>query len=382
MEPAASYTTFMRLTLNIEFLNLKAINQQYQEQIHTAINEVLNSGWYILGKQVDSFEKKYAAFCKTKHAIGVASGLDALMLNLKAWVELGYLSDGDEVLIPANTYIATALAVSNAGLKPKLIDPDASTMNLTVEGLKGAISKKTKAIIAVHLTGRMAPMPEIMDFAAQHGLLVLEDAAQAHGAMIDNTPAGSWGDAAGFSFYPGKNIGAIGDGGIITTNDDELAKTLLMLRNYGCQEKYVHKIKGYNSRLDELQAAILKIKLKDYDEQLRQRRRVAEFYQNHIKNPLVTLPLNDITEEHVWHLYVIRIKQRDALQSYLSEKGIQTLIHYKKALAEQTAYRASFAQQDYPIAKQLSEEILSLPMSPILSTEELQYICNAVNTFR
>ncbi|MEG1523367.1 MAG: DegT/DnrJ/EryC1/StrS family aminotransferase, partial [Bacteroidales bacterium] len=275
----------------------------------------------------------------TTHAIGVANGLDALTLTLKAWLELGRVRPNDEVIVPANTYIASILAISEAGLKPILVEPNESSYNLSIENIKSQITPKTRIILPVHLYGLISPMDEIMSFSRDNNFLVLEDSAQAHGASINSKKAGSWGDAAGFSFYPGKNLGALGDAGAITTNDTELAETVSYLRNYGSRVKYKHEFKGVNSRLDEIQAAFLNVKLKYLDEDTRIRRSIANRYINEINNELIILPKITYEEYHVWHLFVIRVKNRDALQRYLSHNNIQTVIHYPTPPHRQQAYK-------------------------------------------
>lgn len=299
----------------INFLDLKKINSQYREELISACTRVIDSGWYINGNELNEFENNFAKYCGTKHAIGVANGLDALILTLRAWKELGKLQDGDEVIVPANTYIASILAISANNLKPVLVEPDINTYNLNPKLIEEKITSKTKVILAVHLYGQLADMPNICQLAKKHNLLILEDSAQAHGAEIEGKRAGNWGDASGFSFYPGKNLGALGDGGAITTNDDELAEVLNALRNYGSHEKYVNKYKGVNSRLDEIQAACLNVKLKHLDDTINSRRTIAQAYQTNLGNiDSLTLPkIKDIPSNlsHVWHLYVIRTEQRE-----------------------------------------------------------------------
>ncbi|MGL4915237.1 MAG: DegT/DnrJ/EryC1/StrS family aminotransferase, partial [Aeromonas allosaccharophila] len=274
----------------INFLDLKAINNQYQQELKDACSRVIDSGWYIMGNELSQFETEFATYCGTKHAIGVANGLDALILTLRAWKELGKLQAGDEVIVQANTYIASILAITENDLIPVLVEPNQSTYNLDGATITAAITSKTKAILPVHLYGQSSPMPEIMAIAKQHNLLVLEDCAQAHGAEINGLRAGNWGDAAGFSFYPGKNLGALGDAGAITTNDDELAQTLKALRNYGSHKKYENLYQGVNSRLDEIQAAMLRVKLPYLEAETIRRQQISQAYRSGITNPLVTLP--------------------------------------------------------------------------------------------
>ena len=363
----------------IPFLDLKAINAQYRDELITACTRVIDSGWYINGNELEQFELDFASYCGTKHAIGVANGLDALTLTLRAWKELGKLQDGEEVIVPSNTYIASILAISANNLKPVLIEPDITTYNICPDKIQAAITHKTKAILPVHLYGRLADMPAITDIAKRHNLLVLEDSAQAHGANIDGKKAGSWGDASGFSFYPGKNLGALGDAGAVTTNDDELANILRALRNYGSHEKYKNLFQGVNSRLDEVQAAMLKAKLRHLDKEITHRRKVAAAYIEGIDNPAMILPSQQ-NKNHVWHVFVIRCEQRDALQNYLAENGVQTLIHYPIPPHRQQAYE-EWNNLSYPISEKIHKEVLSLPISPVLKLESIIKIVELCNKF-
>lgn len=364
----------------INFLDLKKINQQYQQELMEACTRVIESGWYLLGKELGSFEEAFAEYCGTKHAIGVANGLDALILTLRAWKELGKLQDGDEIIVPANTYIASILAITENNLTPILVEPNPSTYNLDVENTKLAITKKTKAILAVHLYGQLSPMQEICDIAQQHDLLVLEDSAQAHGAQLNGRKAGNWGNASAFSFYPGKNLGALGDAGAVTTNDDELADTIKALRNYGSNEKYKNIYKGTNSRLDEIQAAILAVKLRYLDKEIQYRQDVAKKYVKGITNPNIILPKVDNPTSHVWHLFVIRCKERDRLKEYLYQNGIETLIHYPIPPHKQICYR-DWNTISLPLTEQIHQEVLSLPISPVLTDQEIQIVIEKVNEF-
>lgn len=363
----------------IPFLDLKAINSQYRDELITACTRVIDSGWYINGNELEQFELDFASYCGTKHAIGVANGLDALTLTLRAWKELGKLQDGDEVIVPSNTYIASILAINANNLIPILVEPDITTYNICPDKIQAAITHKTKAILPVHLYGRLADMPAITDIAKRHNLLVLEDSAQAHGANIDGKKAGSWGDASGFSFYPGKNLGALGDAGAITTNDDELANILRALRNYGSHEKYKNLFQGVNSRLDEVQAAMLKAKLRHLDKEITHRRKVAAAYIEGIDNPAMILPSQQ-NKNHVWHVFVIRCEQRDALQNYLAENGVQTLIHYPIPPHRQQAYE-EWNNLSYPISEKIHKEVLSLPISPVLKLESIIKIVELCNKF-
>lgn len=364
----------------INFLDLRKINTQYQQDLKAACARVIDSGWYLLGDELSSFESDFAAFCSTKHAIGVANGLDALTLVLRAWKEAGRLKNGDEVIVPANTYIASILAVTANQLTPVLVEPDPYTYNLTAGNLKSALSSKTKAVLPVHLYGQLAEIKEITDFAAQHGLLVLEDCAQAHGAHFNGKKAGSWGHAGAFSFYPGKNLGALGDAGAITTDDDQLAEILRALRNYGSYEKYKNTYCGMNSRLDEIQAAMLSVKLKYLQQEIDMRKHIATKYTANIRHPDIVLPFVQAESAHVWHLFVVRSKRRDELQIYLKEKGIQTLIHYPIPPHQQECY-PQWQKLQLPITESIHKEVLSLPISPIMTEVEVEAVIASCNMF-
>ncbi|RZG76957.1 DegT/DnrJ/EryC1/StrS family aminotransferase [Acinetobacter sp. WCHAc060025] len=369
----------------IPFLDLKNINSQYRDDLVNACARVIDSGWYIGGKELEQFEKNFAEYCGVKFAIGVANGLDALILTLRAWKEFGKLKDGDEVIVPSNTYIASILAITANNLTPVLVEPDIYTYNIDSSKIEEAITDKTKVILPVHLYGQLAQMPEILKIAQSHNLLVLEDSAQSHGAEILGRKAGNWGDASGFSFYPGKNLGALGDAGVITTNDDELANMLKALRNYGSHEKYKNLVSGVNSRLDEIQAAMLDVKLNFLDGETEHRRKIASLYLTKINNPLIQLPLNETNvnnkKQHVWHLFVIRTKYREALQKYLAENGIQTLIHYPIPPHKQQAYK-EWNNLNFPISEQIHEEVISLPIGPTLSLEDATKVAQLCNEFK
>ncbi|GEM76054.1 DegT/DnrJ/EryC1/StrS family aminotransferase [Vibrio sagamiensis] len=365
----------------IPFLDLKSINQQYQKELKEACARVIDSGWYIMGNELTKFEAEFAAYCGTKYAVGVANGLDALTLVLRAWKELGKLLEGDEVIVPANTYIASILAITENNLVPVLVEPDIDTYNLTKEGIEAAISPRTKAVLPVHLYGLISPMPEIMQIAKEHDLLVLEDCAQAHGALIHSKKAGNWGDAAGFSFYPGKNLGALGDAGAITTNDDELAQTLRALRNYGSHKKYENLYQGVNSRLDEIQAAMLRVKLHHLDAETLRRQEIAKRYRAEINNSLVILPKVENEAEHVWHLFVVRCEQREALQNWLSQNDVQTLIHYPIPPHKQMAY-SELNDLLNPVTEMIHQQIISLPMDPTMDNEAVTKVIQLVNEFK
>ncbi len=362
----------------VDFLSLKKINNCYERELKEACSRVIDSGWYIMGTELINFEKEYANWCGVKHAIGVANGLDALILVLRAWKEMGKLKEGDEVIVPANTYIASILAITQNDLTPILVEPDPSTFNLSVEGVRKAITDKTKAILPVHLYGRISPMKGIMEIAAENDLLVLEDCAQSHGATIDGQKCGSWGHAAGFSFYPGKNLGALGDAGAITTNDDALAQVLLALRNYGSHVKYQNKYKGINSRLDEIQAAMLSVKLKYLDEETSRRRDIARKYLTSINHPDITLPHIDDEQAHVWHLFVIKTNHRQSLKDHLDKNNVQTLIHYPIPPHQQAAYE-ELKHLSLPISESLHNSVLSIPMDPTLTEADIAHVINTIN---
>jgi dTDP-4-amino-4,6-dideoxygalactose transaminase len=362
----------------IPFLDLKAINQQYRDELVEAATRVIDSGWYIQGEEVEAFEREFADYCGTQHCIGVANGLDALTLSLRAWKELGKLKEGDEVIVPANTYIASVLAITENRLKPVLVEPDEATFNLCPKKTAAAITPDTKAILAVHLYGQIAPMKEIMALANAHNLLVLEDAAQAHGASIEGKKAGSWGDAAGFSFYPGKNLGALGDGGAVTTDDEDLAKTIRALGNYGSYKKYENRYQGLNSRLDEIQASMLRVKLKYLGNEIETRRSIANYYVNNISNPKIKTPSMPAEESHVWHLFVVRSKCRDELVNHLRESQVQTSIHYPKPPHMQTAY-PEFSKLDFSLTESVHDTVLSLPIGALITNEMAEIIADACN---
>ncbi|RVU41295.1 DegT/DnrJ/EryC1/StrS family aminotransferase [Rheinheimera riviphila] len=364
----------------IPFLDLKDINAQYSQQLKDACGRVIDSGWYIMGNELKQFESEFAQYCGVKHAIGVANGLDALILVLRAWKELKLLADGDEVIVPANTYIASVLAITANNLVPVLVEPDAGTFNLTLATVEAAITAKTRVILPVHLYGQLAPMPELMALAKRHGLLVLEDSAQSHGAAIEGQKAGSFADAAAFSFYPGKNFGALGDAGAVTTNDDQLADCVKALRNYGSHQKYLNLYTGVNSRLDEIQAAMLRVKLQYLPDETKIRQSVATQYLAKMRNNAVILPQVVVPEGHVWHLFVVRCLQRERLQQHLADAGVQTLIHYPVAPHQQPAYQGQF-QYSLPITELLHQQVLSLPIGPTLTQDQIDQVIAAINSF-
>jgi dTDP-4-amino-4,6-dideoxygalactose transaminase len=364
----------------VDFLCLKDINAQYQSELKQACARVIDSGWYIDGKELGAFEKEFSDWCGVKYSIGVGNGLDALRLVLRAWLEMGKLRPGDEVIVQGNTYIASVLAITDNGLVPVFVEPSVGTFNLEIEAIKAAMTSKTKAIMPVHLYGQLSPMQQICEWAAEQDILVLEDCAQAHGATQQNKAAGSWGHAGAFSFYPGKVIGALGDAGAITTNDSDLADALRALRNYGSKERYLHDFKGFNSRMDEIQAAMLSVKLKHLYDEIEVRRGIADKYIKGITNPFVSVPSCADSAAHVWHLFVVKADSRDRLQAHLRERGIQSLVHYPVPVHKQKAY-SEYAGLALPITENLSETILSLPMSPTLLEREVDKVIDAINEF-
>ena len=372
--------------MKVPFLSLHDVTAKYKDEIHEAALRVIDSGWYLQGKENESFERNYADYIGTKYCIGCANGLDALIWIYRAYIELGVMQPGDEVIVPANTYIASILAITENGLTPVLIEPNPDTLEIDDSKIEAAITSRTKSILLVHLYGRLAMTEKIADLCKKHDLKLVEDNAQAHGCKYNGKSTGSIGDAAGHSFYPGKNLGALGDGGAVTTNDENLAKAIRALANYGSQKKYVFKYSGRNSRLDEIQAAILDVKLKHLDEDIRLRQQVADFYYEHISNPLVTLPKRLPHDENVYHLFPILVKngKRDALNDYLAENGVGTVIHYPIAPHKQECYANeswNTPQQNLPITESLADEELSLPMSPCLTQEQVEYVVEKINGF-
>lgn len=364
--------------IGIPFLNLESINNTYRDALEAAFRRVLDSGWFIMGRELESFEAEFAAYCGTRHCIGVGNGLEALHLILRA-MEIGA---GDEVIVPANTYIATWLAVSYAGAVPVPVEPDPTTFNIDPALIEAAITPRTRAIMVVHLYGQTADMDSINAIARAHGLKVIEDAAQAHGARCRGRRSGTLADAAGFSFYPGKNLGALGDGGAVITDDNALAERIRVLRNYGSQVKYHNEVKGYNSRLDELQAAFLREKLKGLDGENEHRRRLAALYSDLLKDSSLVLPVAPEWSEPVWHLYVVRSRQRDALQRFLAAKGIGTMIHYPIPPHLQPAYsEMGFAAGCFPVSEAIHNEVLSLPMGPHLNEDNVRAVCDAIGSY-
>ncbi len=364
--------------MNIPFVSFEAMHKEIEYEMLNKFKEVYNRNWFIQGDEVRKFEEEFAEFCDAKYCIGCGNGLDALYLILK-----GYdIGAGDEVIVPSNTFIATALAVTYAGAKPVLVEPDLDTYNINADQIEKAITDKTKAMIAVHLYGQSADMVQVNLIAKRYGLKVIEDAAQSHGALYKGKKTGSLGDAAGFSFYPGKNLGALGDGGAVVTNDKELTEKIRSLANYGSNKKYHHIYKGTNSRLDEVQAAFLRIKLKKLEQWNESRRRISQKYLDGINNFLIIKPLELEYVKHVWHLFVVRTKKRDEIQSYLKSKGIDTLIHYPIPIHLQDAYRdLGFEEGSFPLAEEISKEALSLPIWYGMKDQEIDYVIETINSF-
>jgi dTDP-4-amino-4,6-dideoxygalactose transaminase len=364
--------------MNIPFLNMELMHSEIENEMASKFLEVYRSNWFVLGKQVEEFEKEFAEYCGVKYCIGVGNGLDALTLILK-----GYgIGEGDEVIIPSNTYIASALAVSYAGAKPVFVEPIANTYNIDPKLIEKSITNNTKAIMAVHLYGQAAHMNPINEIAKRYGLKVIEDSAQAQGTTYNGMKTGSLGDASGCSLYPGKNLGALGDAGVITTNDKDLADKIKILRNYGSEKKYHNLYKGMNSRLDELQAGLLRIKLQHIDKWNNDRRRIANRYMKGITNSKLVLPHVPEYTDSNWHIFIVRSEERDRLQQYLSNNGIATLIHYPIPMHLQPAYsELGFTKGDYPIAEEIADKVLSLPMWYGMKDEEIDYVIEKLNNW-
>lgn len=365
----------------ISFLDLKKINEPYKKVFQEKMEVVLDNGWYILGKEVKAFEASFADYCGVKYCIGVGNGLDALTLIFKAYIQLGKLQKGDEVIVPANTYIASILAILQADLVPVLVEPKLETYNIDPDLIQEKITSKTKAILVVHLYGQLAEMDAINEIATRNNLFIVEDAAQSHGAVSNELSAMSdQNSAVAYSFYPGKNLGALGDGGAIITNDSELAKILFSLRNYGSETKYYNDFVGVNSRLDELQAGFLNVKLPNLDAENVQRRTIAKKYLAEIKNEKIILPFWNFSENHVFHLFVIRTQKRNDLQAYLLENDIQTMIHYPVPPHKQKAF-PQWNNLSFPITEKIHNEVLSLPISPVLTDLEVSFIIEIINKY-
>ncbi len=366
--------------MDVPFLDLRAVNARYADELKAAAARVIDAGWYVLGQELAAFEEEFASYCGAAHAVGVGNGLDALSLILRGYRELGVLREGDEIIVPANTFIATFLAISQNHLVLVPVEPDPVTFNMDTASVEKAIGPRTRAIMAVHLYGQLADMAALQTLAHRYGLLLIEDAAQAHGATVQGRRAGAFGDAAAFSFFPTKNLGALGDGGAVVTSDTRLAERIRALRNYGSEGKYHHLYQGVNSRLDELQAALLRVKLGYLDEEIALRRAVARRYLQGIDNPLIVLPTVVSDEQHVWHLFVVRSPQRDALQAHLLRHGIHTQIHYPVPPHRQPAY-ATLGDACLPVSERLHAEVLSLPMGPALDTASVERVIAACQSF-
>ena len=362
----------------IKFLDLQKVTAKYADEIHEAVNRVVDYGWYLQGRENEKFESDYAAYMGTKYTVGCGNGLDALIWIFRAYVEMGVMKPGDEVIVPANTYIASILAITENGLKAVLVEPSIDSYQIDDSKIEEAISERTKAILIVHLYGQCAYTERIGELCRKYNLKLVEDNAQAHGCLYHGRKTGSLGDAAGHSFYPGKNLGALGDAGAVTTDDDELAKTVRALANYGSQRKYVFKYRGRNSRMDEIQAAVLDVKLKHLDEDNALRKQVAKYYIEHINNPAIITPKVKDWDAHVFHIFSIRCKQRDELRQYLSENGVQTIIHYPIPPHKQECYM-EWNDLLFPITEQIHREELSLPMSPVMTEEEVMTVVDLLN---
>ena len=371
--------------MQVPFLSLKDITAKYADEIREAVRRVIDSGWYLQGKENELFEQHYAEYIGSKYCIGCANGLDALIWIWRAYIELGVMQPGDEVILPANTYIATHLGITENGLIPVCVEPDPNTLEIDDSLIEAAITPRTKAICIVHLYGRCACTQKILDICKRHGLKLVEDNAQAHGCRFNGKRTGSLGDAAGHSFYPGKNLGALGDAGAVTTNDEELAKAIRALANYGSQKKYVFKYTGRNSRLDEIQAAILDVKLRHLDEDNHLRQQVAAYYYKHINNPLIRLPKRIPDENNVYHLFPVLCEKRDELQEYLKQNGIQTLIHYPIPPHHQECYAQeswNMPQLSLPITEQIHNQELSLPIGQCMTQEQVEYVVKKISEFK
>jgi dTDP-4-amino-4,6-dideoxygalactose transaminase len=371
----------MARVMDVPFLDVRAINARHADELKAAAARVIDSGWYVLGREVEAFEQEFAQWCGLPHALGVGNGLDALTLILRTYKSLGRLADGDEVIVPGNTFIASFLAITQSGLVPVAVEPDPATFNLDPSQIEAAIRPRTRAIMPVHLYGQLADMAAITTIARRHELLVIEDAAQAHGAVASGIRAGAFGDAAAFSFFPAKNLGALGDGGAVVTADAELAERVTALRNYGSLEKYRHLYQGVNSRLDEMQAAMLRVKLKYVDADVAHRRAIARRYRDGIQHPDISVPAVLAEEGHAWHLFVVRSAHRDALQAHLTAQGIHSQIHYPVPPHRQPAYAADH-RVDLPLTERLHDEVLSLPIGPTLDAGSVERVIEACLGFR
>lgn len=364
----------------IKFLDLQKVTEKYSAEIHEAVSRVVDSGWYLQGKENEKFEADYSAYIGTKYTVGVANGLDALIWIFRAYIEMGVMQPGDEVIVPANTYIASILALTENGLKPVLVEPNLNTYQIDDTKIEKAITDRTKAILIVHLYGQCAHTDRIGELCRKYDLKLVEDNAQAHGCLYRGQKTGSLGDAAGHSFYPGKNLGALGDGGAVTTKDEEVAKTVRALANYGSSRKYVFKYTGRNSRLDEIQAAVLGVKLRHLDEDNARRKEIARYYIENIRNSRIITPLVEDRDANVFHIFPVRCTQRDQLQKYLSDNGVQTIIHYPIPPHLQECYR-EWNNLSFPVTEQIHREELSLPISPVMKDEDAEYVVEILNRF-
>ena len=368
--------------MEVPFLSIKNITANYADEIHSAVQRVVDSGWYLQGKENEQFERHFADYIGTKHCIGCGNGLDALIWIYRAYIEFGIMRPGDEVIVPANTYIASVLSITENGLKAVLVEPDPQTLELDENRIEEAITPRTKSVLLVHLYGRCAYTEKIGELCEKYHLHLVEDNAQAHGCRYKEKRTGSIGEAAGHSFYPGKNLGALGDGGAVTTNNKELADCIRALANYGSQKKYVFKYRGRNSRLDEIQAAVLDVKLRHLDEDNHSRQKVAAYYYEHIKNPMITMPVRLPDENNVYHLFPVLCERRDELQQYLAEHGVQTLIHYPIPPHLQECYAGEWDNIVLPITENLAKQELSLPISQVMTYEEMSSVVELVNIFQ
>ena len=364
----------------IKFLDIQKITDSHSAEIHSAASQVIDSGWYLLGEEIKNFEKLYAQYIGTDHCVGVANGLDALRIILRAYIEMNIMQEGDEIIVPANTYIASIIAISDNRLIPVLVEPDINTYQIDENKIESAITSKTKGIMIVHLYGQCAYTEKIGRLCKQYNLKLIEDNAQAHGCKFNGKTTGSLGNAAGHSFYPGKNLGALGDGGAVTTDDKALADKVRALANYGSTVKYIFEYQGYNSRLDEIQAAILSVKLKYLNSDTARRREVARYYLQHIIHPDIVLPIIKDWEAHVFHIFIIRSSRRNELQKYLSDNGVQTIIHYPVPPHKQNAY-SEWNHLSFPITEKIHEEVLSLPISQVITNEEVEKVVEILNSF-
>lgn len=361
----------------IKFLDLEKVNNRFRDEIDSRISRILDKGWYLQGEENETFSDNFAKYCGTKYCIGVANGLDALNLIIKSF-DFGL---GDEIIVPANTYIATILAISQNGCTPVLVEPDINTYNINPDLIEEKITDKTKAIIIVHLYGQAVQMEKIWDLAKKYNLKVIEDSAQAHGAFYKSKRVGNLSDASAFSFYPGKNLGCMGDGGCVTTNNEELAAKIKAIANYGSDRKYHHIYKGINSRLDEIQAAVLDVKLKYLDKDNEKRREVSKYYRDNIQNPKIILPKVYNENSHVWHIFAVRTQERDKFQKYLQDNDIQTIIHYPTPPHKQGAYK-EWNNLSFPISEEIHKTIISLPISPVMTIEEIKKVVEVINEYK